>query len=197
MGLPVYELQINQQEGDNAEVSFVALVDQPAIKRDFVAFKEAEKFQIVSETEHIISGPLMLANQLIYRNSEKFGEHNVMFTADTIKQIAIKFAKKGYQRNVNLMHEEALQVEGVTMFESFIVDKKRGIMPMKGFEDVQDGSWFGSFYVENPQVWQAVKEGKLKGFSVEGMFDYKQPKSEAQAMLEKIAAILNLPISQK
>jgi len=151
-------------------------------------------FQVISEDEHIISGPLMLADMPIYRNNEKFGEHYVTFSADTIKQIAIKFAKKKYQNNVNLMHDPTMIVEGCTMFESFIVDKNRGIMPMKGFEDVNDGSWFGSFYVENPEVWDNIKNGALKGFSVEGLFDYEEPvKSltyEEQA-LKNIFELLN------
>lgn len=148
-------------------------------------------FQIVSEDEHIISGPLMIADELIYRNNEKFGEHYVKFSADTIQKIAIKFSKKKYQSNVNLMHDPNQKVKGVTMFESFIVDKKRGILPMKGFEDVADGSWFGSFYVENEEVWNKVKAGEFKGFSVEGLFDYEEPKTPEEQALQKISELLN------
>jgi hypothetical protein len=150
-------------------------------------------FQIISEDEHIISGPLMLADQLIYRDNEKFGEHYVKFSPDTIKDIAIKFAKRKYQSNVNLMHDPSQVVEGVTMFESFIVDKKRGVLPMTGFEDVADGSWFGSFYVENKEVWNQVKSGELRGFSVEGLFDYEEPKkqlSPEEQALKKIEELL-------
>ena len=153
--------------------------------------KEKLSFQIVSEDEHIISGPLMIADELIYRNNERFGEHYVKFSADTIQKIAIKFSKKKYQSNVNLMHDPNQKVKGITMFESFIVDKKRGILPMKGFEDVADGSWFGSFYVENEEVWNKVKAGEFKGFSVEGLFDYDEPKSPEELALEKISALLN------
>jgi len=157
-------------------------------------FSDKIGFQVISEDEHIISGPLMLADMPIYRDNQKFGPHYVTFSADTIKQIAIKFAKKKYQNNVNLMHDPTMIVEGCTMFESFIVDKNRGIMPMKGFEDVNDGSWFGSFYVENPEVWDNIKNGALKGFSVEGLFDYEEPvKSltyEEQA-LKNIFELLN------
>jgi len=148
-------------------------------------------FAIQSESEHIITGPLMIPQQLIYRKSERFGEHYVKFSVDTIKQIAIKFSKKGYQKNVNLMHEADMQVEGLTMFESFISDTKRGIKPMEAFKDLPDGTWFGSFYVENPKVWELIKKGEVKGFSVEGMFDYEQPTSNAEAMLAKLSEILN------
>jgi hypothetical protein len=162
-----------------------------------IGVKFFQVFQIVSEDEHIISGPLMVANMPIYRDNEKFGPHYVTFSADTIRQIAIKFAKKKYQNHVNLMHDPNMTIEDCTMFESFIVDKKRGIMPMQGFEDIADGSWFGSFYVENHEVWQNIKDGFLKGFSVEGMFDYDEPtktlSAEEQA-LKKISELLNVII---
>ena len=102
-------------------------------------------FAIKNEEQRIISGALMIADELIYRNNETFGEHYVKFSRETIKAIAIKFAKKKYQNHVNLMHSENRKVDGVTMFESFIVDRSRGIMPMAEFSDVADGSWFGSF----------------------------------------------------
>ena len=148
-------------------------------------------FSIISEEKRIISGALMLADELIYRNNEKMGEHYVKFSADTIKAIAIKFAKKKYQNNVNLMHDPSQKVKGVTMFESWLVDKERGIMPMKGFEGVANGSWFGSFYVENEKVWQSIKKGDYKGFSVEGLFDYVEPISAEENALKKIGELLN------
>ena len=156
-----------------------------------IGSKFAMSFQVVNEDERIISGPLMLADELIYRQNESFGEHYVKFSADTIRQIAIKFSKKKFQNHVNLMHDQNQKVDGVTMFESFIVDKKRGILPMKGFEDVADGSWFGSFYVENEKVWQSIKSGEYKGFSVEGLFDYEEPISAEKEALQRIEKLLN------
>ena len=157
MELPIYDLKINAEIQDDAEVSFIALVDAPAI----------------------------------YRNSAKLGEHYVKFSADTIKSIAIKFSKKGFQNNVNLMHDADMQVEGVTLFESFISNTQRGIKPMTAFSDLPDGTWFGSFYVENPKVWAAIKSGKVKGFSVEGLFDYEAPMNADEQKLNELKQILN------
>ena len=91
------------------------------------------------------------------------------------------------------MHDDNMQLDGLVMFESFIVDSKRGIKPMNGFEDVKDGSWFGSFYVENPQAWDLIKQGKVKGFSVEGMFDYVLPTKTPEQQLQELAALLKVP----
>ena len=142
---------------------------------------ERNAFAIQSEDEHIITGALMLADTPIYRNDQN-GEYYVVFTKETIKQIAQKFFEKGYQSNVNLMHDSGQQMDGITMFESWITDEKRGIKAMSGFEDVPDGSWFGSFKVNNPEVWQMIKDGKVTGFSVEGLFQYKPAEFKDQKM---------------
>jgi hypothetical protein len=190
--LPIYEMRIDANEDSDLQVDFVALVDKPAIEKLFMAFNDTpqrQAFEIVSEDKRIISGALMIADKLIYRNDEN-GEYYVKFDAATIKDIAIKFAKKGFQNNVNLMHDANLQVQDVTMFESFISDSERGIMPIKGFEDVANGSWFGSFYVGNDETWQLVKDGKVQGFSVEGLFNYKPIKYSLEDALKEIENIV-------
>jgi len=151
---------------------------------------ERKAFAIQSEEQRIISGPLMVANQRIKRYDEERGEYEVYFSPATIKKIAIKLAKKGFQNNVNLMHSADMQLQGVTLFEIFQSDKERGIMPMKGFEDLADGSLFGSMYVDNDNAWQLIKEGKVKGFSVEGNFGMKG-KDKYDEQMQQIISILS------
>lgn len=190
MDLPVYLLDISEDMDDNAEVDYVALVDRPAIQKNWNAFKNQQRFEVVSEDKRIISGPLMLADVPIFRSDATYGDYYVVFSKDTIFKIAQKFFKRGYQSNVNLMHSPDKQVDGVTMFESFITDESRGILPMKGFEDAPDGSWFGSFKVENEGVWNDVKDGKFKGFSVEGLFTYKTKPSKEEELMSQVYKIL-------
>ena len=190
MELPIFELMISDDLNDDAEVNFVALVDRPAIQKNWNAFKENAKFEIVSEDKRIISGALMLADTPIFRSDDTHGDYYVMFSKDTIFKIAQKFFKKGYQANVNIDHDPSKKVDGVVMFESFISDVDRGILPMKGFEDAPDGSWFGSFKVEDDNVWKMIKEGKFKGFSVEGIFEYAKAKTKEAQILDSIKEIL-------
>ena len=169
--LPIYKMQINEE--DESGVDYVSLVDQPAIESNWMAFKENKPFLFAANLDRrIITGALMIANKPIYRNNPDMGEFMVVFDAPTIEQIAQKFFKLNKVNNVNAMHEEV--IPGVYMFESFIVDKQRGIMPPKGFENISNGSWFGSYKVENEEVWNNfIKTGEFKGFSVEGLFDMK------------------------
>lgn len=168
--IPTFEMVINPDETSDVEVSFVALVDKPAIERNFLAFNKQLLFAL-DEEKRIISGPAMVADSLIYRKDEQ-GEYNVFFSAETIKQIALKFFKKDYHKNLNLFHDASLSLEGVTIFESFVSDASRGVLPMAGFKDLPDGTWFISAKVENDEVWNKIKSGEVKGFSVEGIFSY-------------------------
>jgi hypothetical protein len=179
----IKELGINKHYDNNADV----INELGSVGQKFMQYA----FAIQNEDEHIITGAIMIPDQLIYRTNERFGEHYVKFSAQTIKDIAIKFSKKGYQKNVNLMHDANMQVEGVTMFESFISDSQRGIKPIEAFKDLPDGTWFGSFYVENPKVWELIKQGQVKGFSVEGLFDYEAPMNEDMKKLMELKEILN------
>jgi hypothetical protein len=171
MDLKCFKCVIDPALTSELEVSFVALVDRPAIERNFLTFKEQQKFAI-NEDRRIISGPAMLADLPMYRKDEAFGEYYVQFDAPTIFEIVQKFNAKGYMQNFNLFHDEAQQLSDVTIFNSFISDKSLGIAPMAGFEDVADGSWFISAKVENDATWNKIKDGTVKGFSVEGIFQY-------------------------
>lgn len=129
-------------------------------------------FKIENEDQRIVSGALLLADTPIYRKSGD-REFYVMFSKDTIKKIAIKYFKEGKHNNVNEMHNPKKALKGITLFESWISDEERGIKPMVGFEDVPDGSWFGSMKIDDDTTWENVKQGKFKGFSIEGYFSNK------------------------
>lgn len=195
MELPVYELLISESAESGLQVDYVALVDKPAIQKNFMAFNEQKLKFALNEERRIISGPAMLADTIIYR-SEGSGkpEHYVFFSANTIYQIVQKFFDKGFNKNFNDMHNSEQRFDGVSIFESFIVDSARGIVPMKGFEDAKDGSWFISAKVENNEAWDKVKSGEFKGFSVEGIFQYKEEeaaKTNEEMLLDQIIQILN------
>lgn len=181
----IKELAIDKHYDNNADV----IAELGKIGHKFMQ----QDFAVQNEEEKIISGMLMAADTPIYRNDSN-GEYYVTFSKETIKKIAQKFFKKGFQNNVNLMHDAGMIVEGLTMFESWVTDKNRGIEPMKGFEDAPDGSWFGSFKVENDEVWKLIKDGKVKGFSVEGIFNYREINKSAmspQQMWEAIKKIIS------
>jgi hypothetical protein len=153
-------------------------------------FSASLSFAVQDEDQKIVSGPLMIADLPMYRRDEE-GEYYVMFSREQIKKIVQRFFKKGYQAKVNIEHKKP--AEGVYMFESYIIDRERGVNPPKGFKDVADGSWFGSFKVENDDLWKKVKDGTFKGFSVEGLFKYEKTgevMSKEEEIMSQIFKIL-------
>lgn len=166
--LPIYKMFIN--DNDETTVNYVALVDSPAIERNWFAFSKQMTFK-ADPIRKIITGALMIADLPIYRFSPSMGEFYVVFDKKEIEKIAQKFFKQGNTSNVNLMHDEQKIVDGVYMFESFIVDSSRGIKVPDGFTGITEGSWIASYKVENDEVWKQITDGKFQGFSVEGIFD--------------------------
>lgn len=200
MDLPIYEMKINPSEDSDIEVMAVALVDKPAIERNFMMFKSQLLNFAIDNDKRIISGPAMVADVPIYRKDEG-GEYHVFFSAATIKEIALKFAKKGYAKKLNLFHDPNLPADGVAIFNSFVSDKSMGILPMAGFEDLPEGSWFISAKVENEEIWKRIKSGEFRGFSVEGNFSFERngPKQEDLHLIEKglMSDLKNLMTSLK
>lgn len=191
--LPVYKLVINEE--DQSGVSAIALVDDPAIERNFVAFSKLKPlvFQQVGGRQ-ILTGPLMVADLPIYRRDPEKGEYYVVFDRPTIEQIVYKFFRNKNVGEVNQMHDPMQPAEGVFMFESMIIDKARGIATPQGFDEMPDGSWFGSFRVDNQEIWDNfIKTGDFKGFSVEGVFDMVEVANEDETLIKELIDIIQNP----
>jgi hypothetical protein len=180
-------LTVDQDEADETRVEKVSFVDSPAIQRGWMAFNGQQRFKVQSEDRRIVSGALMVAGLPIYRRDES-GEYYVSFTASAIQAIVYKFMKENRTKEVNEMHET--DVDGVFLFESFIVDSTRGIKTPEGFDELPDGSWFGSFKVENDEVWAKVKDGTYTGFSVEGLFTEDMEKNIDEKVLAEVIRVL-------
>ena len=200
MDMPVYELKVSNDGSNDFVVDYVAGVDKPAIEKDFIAFSEQKdlfNFSTVSEDFSTIFGAAMIPNQLILRTDNNTGEpFKVFYTADTIKQVAESFFENGYQKNFNLMHDPNQKKDGVVFFQSVIKDSKNGIEGLKG--DYPDGTWFLGAKVNNDEVKEEIKSGKIKGFSIEGMFKKIQvdkpmyTAEESHRMIENILSCTKL-----
>ena len=164
-GLPLYEDMIID---DNCGMLRISLVDLPAVESDFQKFGRQVRVVMESEEKRLILGCVMRADFPIYRADPEHGEYYTRFTKETIRQMAEKYLEENRQNRVNLMHcgEE---VRGVKMVQLFIKDSAKGVNP-EGFEDIEEGSLFAEFHVEDDEIWDWIREGILRGFSLEGIF---------------------------
>lgn len=162
--IPLYEAQI----GEDGGCYCVSLVDFPAVEQDFVYFRNEEqqlKFTIQDEEQRKVTGVVMRANYPIYRIGNGGYEFYVVFTKETIEEMTLKMLKEGYQNDISIMHNGEL-IEGVSLLEIYQKDSEKGINP-KGFEHIEEGSLFGTYKVESDKIWDLIKSGEVKGFSIE------------------------------
>ena len=185
--IEVFELVIDTD--DESGVTAIALVDQPAIESNWMAFSQQTeyKFAVKDEEKRIIEGYFMVADLLIGRiNPDTGAKFFVKFSAKTIEQIREKQSRLGLNNNFNLMHDPRQIAEGVYMLDNLIIDNERGKVAPKEFEKVPNGSLWGSAKVDNDEIWEQVKNGEFKGFSVEGMFKQLEPVTMDEETINKI-----------
>lgn len=181
MDIKIYDIVFDNENPDDLFLCN-SLVDLPAVEVDFLAFKQQsiedkEKLFTFEKdtTEHKIFGVAIRCDFPIYRIDNFGREYFVRFSKETIEQLVLKYSKENNFNLVSLQHDGNL-VEGVNLVELFIKDTEKGINP-KGFEHIEEGSLFCTYKVENPEVWEKIQNGEIKGFSVEICCDI-QPTNE-------------------
>ncbi len=148
----------------------VSLVDKPAIEVDFVKFNKVKMTEVNNE-RMMVFGPALIPDQLIYRVDEETGrEFYARFRAPIIEKAAHHILKKSNHIGTNIDHDPQKKVEGAYIVESWIKwsadnDKSNWM----GF-DLPVGTWFIGMKIEDPEVWEKVKNKEVNGFSIEGMF---------------------------
>lgn len=159
-GLPVYIIDFT----DDTIFNNCSLVEYPAIEENFLKFSSQQEMKFsVDQDKREVFGPALLPEQLIYRRNGDY-EYYVKFDADAIKKFAIEFFRSSKQNEGNIEH--AFPVKGITFYQSFISDKAMGIVP-KDYENLPDGTWFLGAKIDNDEVWEAIKAGEIRGFSVD------------------------------
>lgn len=195
-GLPCYSLNIDDSE--NTGCFKISLVDFPAVETSFLCFNaEPEKFnfKVTDDEKHIVTGIALRCNVPIYRVAPDGTEYYVLFTKETVEHIMQKFAKDNNAFNISIQHE--LDVKDCYVVESYLINKERGIVPQE-FSDIEDGSWVVSVKIENPKVWEYIKEGNCSGFSIEILAipealkaAIKKDKEDYNKEIDKLKSVLN------
>jgi len=149
-------------------VHAISVVEDPAIGVDFVALSDEKRYvTLASEERKMLYGALLIPDQLIYRYDEAQGEYYVKYSKETIEKIAHNYFKQNLHHNATLEHESP--VVGLTLVESWLIEGENDKSKEFGFS-LPVGTWFGGMKVENDEVWNKVKSGEVKAFSIEGMF---------------------------
>lgn len=183
-GLPVYQACVTDEDTGMFRIS---LVDDPAVQSNFQAFdaqRRIRMYAVSDEVQRRVLGVVMRADFPIYRRDDN-GEYYIIYKPEEIRKMAEKYLLEGRQNDVNLMHKEGTDTDGVQMVQYFI--KGKGLAP-EGFDEISDGSLFAEFHIVNDEIWDAVKAGTYKGFSLEGVFEMvpEQDKGRVEEIVDEL-----------
>ena len=167
------------------DVSTIGGYEDPGVKKK----KKEKKFQIESEDKRIIVGPAMVPDLKIPRVDPEGNYYEVFFSADTIRMIAEKYMRNKYLDNNDEMHNGEA-VKDVYVMESWIKETEEDKSNKYGFQDTPIGTWFVMMRVKNDEIWNKIKSGDLRGFSVSGFFEEVAAFCREEMFLQRLAELL-------
>jgi hypothetical protein len=129
------------------------------------------QFKVDKEKKEI-AGPALIPNLMIYRNDVGgSGDDGYVFlSAKTIKKIKENY---GFNRTLTIQHETDITGRAI-LLDSFIYPEKNENYGV----EVPDGTWFLRYKIIDEKLWEVIKEQDIIGFSIEGMFNLKEPNNE-------------------
>ena len=189
----IVELVIDEDDLDSG-IEAVSVVESPAIEENFIALKKHElELKEIDSEKRILMGAALVPNKNIYRRSDK-EEYYIYFSEDTVRKASELFLMRSNQNNATYEHEKKLN--GMSVVESWLIEDEKLDKSKKYGFNLPKGTWMISMKVNNDDVWKDVKDGKVKGFSIEGYFadryEMKQEQIEKQETIELLKELLNV-----
>ena len=188
----IVELVISDDSQELA-IDAISLVSSPAIEQDFVYFGKEKNnltFAKVDEEKRMLVSPALIPNKQIFRyDPNTDSEYYVFFSKATVARAAELYLKHNNHHKATYEHQD--RVSGVLTVESWIKEGDMDKSKLYGY-DLPNGTWFVKMKINNDDLWNKIKEGELKGLSIEGYFtDKMEAMSEKTPTNEEILEALN------
>ena len=186
-------------ESEELTIDAISLVTSPAIEQDFVFFgKDKNNLTLakIDEEKRMLVSPALIPNKQIFRyDPNTDSNYYVFFSKKTVADAAALYLKHNNHHKATYQHED--RVSGVLTIESWIKEGEQDKSKLYGF-DLPDGTWFVKMKIENDEMWSKIKDGELKGLSIEGYFINKMEKmGKQQFSNEEILEALSELIKEK
>lgn len=194
--MKTYEVVFDKTK--NKGVYGISLVHDPAMEGTFIALsKEDNKIKLaeIDKEQRILIGLVLEPNKPIYRNQDG-EEFNIIFNEQTIKDLSQNFFMANNHKNSTIEHNDNQQLNGVTFYESWIVEDSKIDKSANFGMSYPKGSWIATMKVDNDEIWNNyVKTGEVKGFSVDAMVNLKEInlKSEINMSNQLVELLKDLP----
>ena len=174
-------------------IDAISLVSSPAIEQDFVFFGKEKNnltFAKVDEEKRMLVSPALIPNKQIFRyDPNTDSDYYVFFSSETVRRASELYLK--HNNHHKATHEHSERVSGVLTVESWIKEGDSDKSKMYGF-DLPNGTWFVKMKIENDDLWKKIKDGELKGLSIEGYFTNKfESMQKQEPTTEEILSALN------
>jgi len=185
-----YKMFIDEEDFESG-VYAISLVESPAIEENWVYLSKhyQVKLQEANGDKRLLIGPVLIPNKEIPRYDPETGEeYDIVFDEAVIEKAAQLFLQRQYNNKSTLEHETPL--EDISVVESWIVaDPKADKSNAYGMEYPR-GSWIVMAKVNNEEIWKDyVKTGKVKGFSLEGLFGHNLVEASKQTKPVDLSAL--------
>ena len=166
------KLKLYKVVADNSEVMAVSLVDEPAIDLNFIHLHKETPLLICLEKDekHLLVGCVLRPDYPIYRNNGK-EEFYLEFPKETVERLAYDYMQSGRIYSFTTDHKDI--ADNVSIVESWIKTSENDKSKDYGL-DVPIGSWIICAKVEDETIWKRVKDGELRGFSVESFVNLEE-----------------------
>lgn len=160
----------------------ISLVECPAIESNFVYLSEDKPLQICLEKDekHLLYGAVLIPNKPIYRYDKE--EYYIQFPKETIEQLAHSYLQSDNIYSFTEQHQTI--ADGVSIVESWVKTSDYDKSVELGL-DVPVGTWLIGAKIDNEDIWNGIKAGEMKGFSVESFLNFNEIMLNKQDKMEK------------
>jgi hypothetical protein len=167
--------EIKYDKPEDGDLYSISIVDSPANGMKFVALSEqTKKIQLADKKKQILTGVVLIPEQLIYREFEDGTPFNLKFSEQTIEKLSQDFMKKGYQLNSTYNHKGSY-LDGTCVVEQWIIeDPNNDKANALGFKDLPKGTWMVSMKLSDELWQQYIETGKASGFSIDSFLDLQK-----------------------
>ena len=180
-------------ESPELTIDAISLVTSPAIEENFVFFGKEKNnltFAKIDEEKRMLVSPALIPNKNIFRhNPNTMEDYYVYFSKETVAEAASLYLKYNNHHKATYQHEE--DVSGILTVESWIKEGDQDKSNLYGY-NLPIGTWFVKMKINNDEIWNKIKDGELKGLSIEGYFINKMEKmAKIQPTTEQILSAFN------
>ena len=192
------KLKLNKNKKSGLQA--ISLVSKPAFQSNFYLLSSDEDnqqiFHFSDNEKQIVTGVLMIPNKLVYRNADSMedGEDGyIYFSEDCIQDTLLTFLSSDNVNKITLEHCEGVESNKIQLYELWLIENpEMDKSKVLGFNDLPKGSLMCSLKINDLDLWNEVKSGKYKGFSIEALYDFDQVTELSENKQNKNEIILKI-----